>query len=110
MDNETIKKDLERLYLSYYELDKKIDKARGKRTIITILVFAAFYFWVLYNISDPVGIEFVYLIVGSVIVGGFHWWINGAIFSQLFQMGREESEALDSIKKRISELEKSLNK
>lgn len=98
--------ELNRLYKLYWGKDEQFEKAKGKRTIITILVFSIFYYWILYITDEPSGIEILYLVLPAVFMAGFHFIINATIFSHLSAKGREENETLDSIKKRIREIEK----
>lgn len=97
--------ELKELYRRLYQLDQKFEKAKGKRTIITILGFAVFYFWVLYILNEPTGIEIVYDVLLAIVIAGFHFLVNATIFGQLSHLGRKENETLENIRKRIRELE-----
>ena len=97
--------ELKELYRRLYELDRKFEKAKGKRTIVTILGFAVFYFWVFYILNDPVGIEIIFDVILAIVIAGFHFFANVTIFGQLSQLGREENAILENIRKRIRELE-----
>lgn len=97
--------ELKELYRRLYELDAKFEKAKGKRMILAILGFAVFYFLVLYILNDPTGIEIIFDVLLAIVIAGFHFWINVTIFSQLVQLGREESAILENIRKRIRDLE-----
>ena len=106
MENETKQKELNRLYELYYERDKKFESAKGKRTILTILGFTAFYFYVLYSIGEPTGWDVLWALVVALVMAGFHFFINASIFLWLFRKGQEESDNLKAIKQRIDELSK----
>lgn len=108
MDNNEKKAELNRLYRLLYERDKEFEAAKGKRTIITILGFAIFYFAVVYAVSKPAGLDIIYALVFAIVFAAVHFLVNATIFLQLFQKGREESERLDAIRRQISELEKTI--
>ena len=94
------------LWRLYCERDKEFEKAKGRRTIITILGFAIFYFAVLYSYGKPDSLtDFGALLLLSIVFGGVHFWINAPIFVYLCNKGREETEILKSIKKRMDEAE-----
>ena len=94
------------LWKLYNEKDKEFEKAKGKRTLVTILGFTIFYFIVLCWIEKPTSIAGIgaYLIV-AVVSGGIHFWINALVFSYLCNKGRDESEVLKQIKKEMDEAE-----
>ena len=98
--------DKNELWKLYYQKDKEFEKAKGKRTLLTILGFAILYFIVFCWIEKPTSIAGigVYLIA-AMVSSGIHFWINAMIFSYLCNKGRDESEVLKQIKKRIDEAE-----
>ena len=98
--------ELKRLYRLLYQKDKEFEKAKLKRTLLTILGFSLFYFIVICQTGKPVGFDILKVIVIAIVLGGFHFFINACIFAPLCQKGREEGEFLDSIRKRISDLER----
>lgn len=119
------KEELKQLYQSLYEEDKKYEKAKGKRTNITILFFAIVYLVIILVICGKTDIiamveavimsftniwSFIGIIIGSFVLSWIHFWVNSTIFWQLSQKSREENERLENIKKQISELEKHLSK
>ena len=109
-DNEKKQEELNRLCRLLYERGKEFEKAKGKRAIITVLGFAVFYFWCFSALEGmPTGIDIVAAIVGAIFVAGFHVLINAGIFGYLHRKGSEESEALESIRKRIRELENDIH-
>lgn len=106
-DNETRKKERDRLIRLYYERDKEFESAKGKRMIITILAFSLLYFVVFFQIGYIADVtDFLMTAVISIVFGGIHFWVNALIFSRLFQKGKEEREALEYIERKIRELEK----
>lgn len=104
--------ELRSLYERHYELDKKFEKAKGRRAIWTTLFFILFYFALITVIVDNLltlslsALDDILIV--AIVFGLIHFWMNATIFSQLSMKGREEREILDKIKKRISELEKDL--
>lgn len=100
------KKERDRLIRLYYERDREFESAKLKRMIITILFFSLLYFLILFQISDVSDkTDFVPLVFVSLVFGGIHFWVNLTIFSQLSLKGREEREILESIERRIKEIE-----
>ena len=104
-DNDKKREEIIRLCKLLRETDKEFEKAKVKRLAITIIGFAAFYFWCISALEGmPTGVNVLFAIVGAIFVAGLHVWINSFVFAYLFRKGREETEALESIKKRIREL------
>ena len=94
-----------RLYKLLYERDKKFEKAKGRRMIVTLIGFAAFYFWLLCEFTEPMGWEIAGELAVAAVFAGIHVFANMLVFGYLANKGREESEILDSIRKRIREIE-----
>ena len=107
-DIEKKQEELNRLHRLLCEKDQEFEKAKGKRTVVTILIFTAFYYWILWLLAKPSGAEFLTNLFVAAVFASIHFFANLTIFSQLCQKGREESEILDSIRNRIKETEKSL--
>ena len=120
-EEEKIKEELKRLYKELYETDQEFEKAKGKRFIITMLIFTAFYFVVLMiaagytdiilalkAIFSKAIIGILTILLASVMLAWFHFWANSAIFWQLSDKARRERTILDGIASRIKELEKKL--
>lgn len=110
--------ELNRLYLLLYERDKEFEKAKGKRTIITVLFLTAVYFVLLFcfSIFAPIAeIKSIFdvfstdiritlgILVVSFVLAWIHFMANLTIFGQLYNMGRAETETLERIKKLIEE-------
>jgi hypothetical protein len=56
-------------------------------------------------VEKPTGFEIIANIFGSVILAGFHFFINAFIFGQLCSASHAENQMLSDIRKRLSELE-----
>ena len=98
--------DKNELWRLYCERDKEFEKAKGRRTLITIIGFSIFYLIVLYLFGKPTDIEdFGGMLIAALVFGGLHFWINATIFVYLCNKGRDESEVLNQIKKRMDEAE-----
>lgn len=121
-DKEKIQEEINRLYRQLHERDNEFEKAKGKRFIITMLVFTVVYFVILMigagftDISSAIEAIFSKAIIGilgiliaSIMLAWFHFWANWSIFGQLSEMGRRERETLDAIRKRIEDLNKKLD-
>lgn len=102
MDKNELKNELWKLYC---KRDKEFEKAKGKRTTITILSFSFAYFIIFYLNGKPTGFDIVRIFIICVIFSVIHVAINATVFGYLAQKGREETEILESIKKKLSELE-----
>lgn len=107
------KAELERLYKLYYEKDNEYEKAKGKRTWLTVLGFTVFYLIVFYAISKKIieprftneGEALLLLAVLSVIsfiTSWIHYFVNAAIFGYISQKGRKEYEELQNIKRKVN--------
>ena len=98
--------DTKELRQHYYELDRQFQRNKTRRAIKTILAFAVAFFAVLYMVEKPEGIlDIVGNIVLSVILAGFHFWINALIFGQLSEVSHAEDRMLDRIRKELQEKE-----
>lgn len=97
--------DKNELWKLYWQKDKEFEAAKGKRTILSILLFAVGYFVVIYALSkQPSDWKIIGgILLASIFFAGIHFWINSFIFLYLFQKGREEAEILERIKKRIEQ-------
>ena len=99
--------DKNELWKLYYERDKKFEAAKGKRAILTLLFFVVVYYalmWLLFGRPD----DLTGAVVGLLPAAFFavvHCLVNATIFGNLALKGREETEILERIKKRIDELD-----
>lgn len=90
--------------------EKRVENAKTKRCIITILCFAAVFFIMEMAQSHENGInisvlEFIGGILASVFMAGIYFWINAIIFSALASKAQSEDRMLENIRKQIAELE-----
>jgi ABC-type polysaccharide/polyol phosphate export permease len=103
--SKTEQEKLNTLYQMLNEKEKDFERRKVKRTILTILGFAVFYFCLLFIIEEPSGWDIVLTIPSAVVIAGIHFWANGIIFGQLFQKSKDEADLLASIRKMIREIE-----
>lgn len=97
--------DKNELWQLYCKRAKEFEKAKFKRMIITILSFSVVYFIIFYLNGSPTGFDVVGDFLAAVFIAGIHVVINATVFGYLSKRGREETEILESIKKKLSELE-----
>lgn len=107
IDTEKKQQKLNALRCLLNEKEKDFERRKAKRAIITILGFAIFYFWLIFNIEKPVGWYVVLTALAAIFFAGIHFGANAIIFSQLCQKSREEDELIKQIKKSISQIENS---
>lgn len=115
--------ELNRLHRLLYEKDQEFEKAKGRRTNLVVLAFAVFYFVVIMAIGGKTNIvemiegaidaceniwSFLGVFVFPFVLSWIHVVINGTIFSSLTHKAIKGNEELDSIRKRIREIEKTL--
>ena len=120
MDKNEKQEKINNLYQILYARERAFQRSKGKRAIKTILFFSAFYFVTIMIANGYTAItatveaifsekilEIIGIALASIFLAALHFFLNGLIFGQLFNMGRDESSVLESIMKRITELEKS---
>lgn len=93
------------LYSLLAKKEEEFDKAKGKRSIITIFAFAIAFFCAIFLVEQPTGFEIVGIAFVSIFIAGIHFFVNALVFSILFRKGEAEKKILESIKKEISEIE-----
>mgnify|MGYP003304544025 CR=1 FL=1 len=103
--NKTEQEKLNLLYRMLNEKEKDFERRKVKRAILTILGFAIFYFWLLFNLDKPTGWDIVLTVPLAIVFAGIHFWVNAIIFSQLCQKSKDESDLLAIIRKKIREIE-----
>lgn len=101
----TNESERDRLCRLYTERHKEFEAAKTKRAILTVFGFAVAYFLILFNLEHPKGLSILGTAAVSLFFSVIHVWINAAVFGYLSVKGREETEILDSIRRRIKELE-----
>lgn len=120
-DQEKIREQLKRLYKQYHDTDRKFEKAKLMRTLITVLVFSVFYFIILMIICGETDViemlktaascgiwEIVGMVLIPIIFAWIHFFANLTIFDHLIRKGKSETATLEHIKEQIRELEKTL--
>lgn len=78
MDNE--KYELEK---ELYNVDKKLEKEKGKRNIIMVVLFSILCGFIMYSISGGVDTlkNFLYFIIMSIVFGGILYFTTIATFA-----------------------------
>ena len=93
----------------YYKLlrttENQVEKARNKRTILTILFFSLLYFLIACMVDKPTGLEILGTLLVSLVFGGIHFFVNAIVFSTLNTKSEAENKNLELIRKQIRELE-----
>lgn len=101
------KDELKSLYKQLHDLDEKYEKDKGKRFIITLLLFVAARMFVLCVIDKPnTAEEFFSRLILAAVLGIIECFICLYVFLYLFNRSEAEKSHLKSIKDRIAELEK----
>ena len=95
--------DKNELRKHYYELQKRFESNKQKRAIKTILAFSVAFFWIGYVREKPTGIEILYSALASIVIAGFHFFINAFIFGQLCDVSNGENRILEGIRKQLNE-------
>ena len=105
MDKNT--EEIKRLYKLLHDLDEKYDKNKGKRFIITLLLFVAERMVVLCMILNIRTIEEIIMecLPLAAVLGIIECFICLYAFLYLFNRSEAEKSHLKSIKDRIAELE-----
>ena len=101
-------KERARLCKVYCEKDQEYEKAKGKRTLFTILGFCIVYYLILYWMGRPTGIALAIIALPAILIGVFNYWIGLTIFGWLGTKGHEEQSHLDRLKEEISSIEKTI--
>lgn len=87
------------------EKEQQVEKAKRKRSIITILVYAVPIFWIFYITAKPTGFEILGEALVAIFLSGILFLINATVFSQLVTMGEAERKMLEDLRKQLSEME-----
>lgn len=87
------------------EKEKEFETAKLKRMIITILVFSAVFFLLLYFAEYPTGLEIIGMALASIFLGGLSFFVNAVVFTTLFRRSETEKKVLEFLRKKISEIE-----
>ena len=97
--------DKKHLYQLLCTKEAQVEKAKFRRTIITIAGFACAYFILFWIIERPVGLDILGNIGAAILLGGIHFFVNSVIFLQLFHMSEQENKLLESLRKQLSAME-----
>ena len=98
--------ELKRLYKLLHDLDEEYEKRKGKRFIITLLLFVAVRMVVIYIRTEPRSIEaFLECLIVAAVLGIIECFICLYGFLYIFTKGREETSHLQYIKDEIAKLE-----
>lgn len=97
--------DKNELWRLYCEREKQVEKARNKRAIITVFVFASAFFLYTYFIERPTGAEIIGNALASIVLAGIYLVVNAVIFGQLYKVSDNERKMLEELKKRMDEAE-----
>lgn len=112
------------LQILYREKNKQFKKAKVKRTIITIIGLAIFYFLPMLFICDYTGTTYYMdqfgnisvkntfvrievianMVIAAIVLAGLHFLVNFLIFRFLVKRGIEENKELKDIKQSIDDL------
>ena len=95
--------DKKELYKHLIVTEAQFEKAKERRAIKTILAFAIVFFLILCLVEEPSGIEFLWAAVSAVIMAGFHFVVNAAVFGWLSLESESERRYLEELRKRLSE-------
>ena len=94
--------DLEYLYKQYYEIDKEVEKAKGRRLL---LVFAGTYLLnliVIGFVMRPYSLStWIVCLLICMLASAFHFGLSLSVYQWLFMKNREDNERRDRIKMRI---------
>lgn len=97
--------DRKELYKQLSEMEKKVESARTKRAIKTIMAFAVAIFLILYFTGRPTGFEILGDFLAAIFLAGILFLINAIIFGQLFRVSESERIMLENLKKKLSDAE-----
>ena len=91
-----------KLWLQIQETKRRIERAKLKRNIITILCFCAAYFVLFYWIEDPEGWAILDILPVSLLLGVLNFLASAIVFSHLVHVGDSEKAHLASLEKELS--------
>ena len=87
--------------------EERVDKAKGKRCIITILLIGAVFFLLAIKANEINNLlEFILTLIACVFGAGIYFFVNSLIFTPLFTMAQSDNARIERMKKEIAELEK----
>lgn len=87
--------------------ERRVDDAKLKRCIITILIIGAVFFLLAVKSNEIKNIkDFIITLIACVFGAGFYFWINSMIFFTLASKAQAEDRMLENMRKELAELEK----
>lgn len=95
--------DKKELYVLLSKTEKQAERAKLKRAIITISVYAAAIFLFFYITGNPKGFDIVGDFLAALFLSVINFLVNGVIFGQLFRMGEAENRRIAELEKQLSE-------
>ena len=102
------KNDIYKLRQELAKEEERIDRAKTKRCIITILIIAAVFFIAAIKMNQIklTVLEIIGCSLGCVFLAGIYFWINSLIFIALHEKGKSETRYLENMRKEIDEFER----
>ncbi len=98
------REEYRKLLLQIQETEKKIEHAKLKRNTISILCFSVVYFVIFYVQRRPEGWDVLGEVLAAVVIAGMHFLVNALVFTHLVHIGDSETQQLDRLKEKLSEL------
>lgn len=95
--------DKKELYVLLSKTEKQAERAKLKRAIITILVYAVAIFVFIYLFEKPTGLDVVGDLLFSLFLSVINFLINGLVFGQLYRISEAENRRIEELKKQLAE-------
>ena len=83
--------------------EKRFEKAKQKRNLITITGFAIAIFLLIWITERPTGVALFGELAAAFVLAGLHFVINGAVFGALFQRSEAERKELERLRNKLAE-------
>lgn len=101
------KKDIYKLRQELAREEERVDRAKTKRAVITILIIGAVFFLLAVKSNEINGIlDFILTLIACVFGAGIYFYINLLIFTPIFTMAQSDNARIEYMKKELAELEK----
>lgn len=106
-EGKLLAEQLERFYI-------KSEKNKRKRTVLTVLFYIIKNVVIIYYASKAIfGVVewkgFIPIIVISIVISLFSYWLNLSIFMEHFRKSEKENETIERMKNRLAEISEELN-
>ena len=98
--------DRNALYRALSEAERRSEKAKTKRMLITIGFFSLVIFAIFLYTEQPEGLEILEALGASIILGGIYFYFNAIIFSTLYTKSEEENRYINTLKKKLAEIDR----